>query len=131
LEVNWTICDKKILNGFIKVSIRYCWGNLKGKYKIVLFKVIQFYTVILFVTVSRAMTKPTKWVCDQHGSRPVCVSAQSDQDPCCSLSVSLLVIGFVREQHGSWSDCADAGWSGSMLVANALCWFCHGAAQVY
>jgi hypothetical protein len=26
---------------------------------------------------------------------------QSDQDPCCSLSVSLLVIGFVGEQHGS------------------------------
>jgi hypothetical protein len=24
-----------------------------------------------------------------------------DQDPCCSLSVSLLVIGFVSEQHGS------------------------------
>jgi hypothetical protein len=34
--------------------------------------------------------------------------AHSDQDPCCSLSVSLLVIGFVSEQHGSWSDCADA-----------------------
>jgi hypothetical protein len=27
---------------------------------------------------------------------------------CCSLSVSLLVLGFVSEQHGSWSDCADA-----------------------
>jgi hypothetical protein len=23
-----------------------------------------------------------------------------------------------------------AGWSGSMLVANALCWFCHDAAQM-
>jgi hypothetical protein len=34
-------------------------------------------------------------LCDQHGSRPACASAQSDQDPCCSLSVSLLVIGFV------------------------------------
>jgi hypothetical protein len=32
---------------------------------------------------------------------------QSDQDPCWSLSVSVLVIGFVSEQHGS-SDCADA-----------------------
>jgi hypothetical protein len=56
---------------------------------------------------SRDMTIPTKCVCDQHGSRPVCTSAQSDQDPCCSLSVSLLVIGFVSEQHGSWADCAD------------------------
>jgi hypothetical protein len=28
-------------------------------------------------------------------------SAQSDQDPSCSLSVSLLAIGFVSEQHGS------------------------------
>jgi hypothetical protein len=33
--------------------------------------------------------------------------AQSDQDPCCSLLVSLLVIGFVSKQHGSWSDCVD------------------------
>jgi hypothetical protein len=23
-----------------------------------------------------------------------------------------------------------AGWSGSMLVANPLCWFCHDAAQI-
>jgi hypothetical protein len=23
-----------------------------------------------------------------------------------------------------------AGWSGSMLVANALCWFCHDAAHI-
>jgi hypothetical protein len=39
------------------------------------------------------MTKPTKW---------------SDQDPCCSLAVSLFVIELVSEQHGSLSDCADA-----------------------
>jgi hypothetical protein len=44
---------------------------------------------------------------DQHGSRPACASAQSDQDPWCSLSVSLLVIELVSEQHRSWSDCAD------------------------
>jgi hypothetical protein len=43
---------------------------------------------------------------DQHGSRPTCASAQYDQDPCCS--VSLLVIEYVSEQHGSWSDYADA-----------------------
>jgi hypothetical protein len=42
-----------------------------------------------------------------HLSR-VMTSAQSDQDPCCSLSVSLLIIGLISEQHGSWSDCADA-----------------------
>jgi hypothetical protein len=41
-----------------------------------------------------------KCVCDQHGSRPAC------KDPCCSLSVSLLVIELVSEQHGSWSDSA-------------------------
>jgi hypothetical protein len=57
-------------------------------------------------------------------------SPQSDQDPCCSLSVSVLVIELVSEQHGSLSDCGCAGWSGSMLVANALCWFCHDAAQI-
>jgi hypothetical protein len=32
---------------------------------------------------SHAMTKPTEWVCNQHGSRPACASVQSDQDPCC------------------------------------------------
>jgi hypothetical protein len=34
--------------------------------------------------------------------------AKSDQDPCCSLSVSLLVKVLLSEQHGSWSDYADA-----------------------
>jgi hypothetical protein len=79
--------------------------------------------MLCFYKMSRVTTKPTAWVCDQSGSRQACASAQSDQDPCCSLSVSLLVIGFVSEQHG--------GWSGSMLVANALCWFCRDAAQIY
>jgi hypothetical protein len=51
-------------------------------------------------------------------------SAQSDQDPCCSLSVSLLVIGLVIRMRGC------AGWSGSMLVANPLCWFCRDAAHI-
>jgi hypothetical protein len=41
-------------------------------------------------------------------SHKVDTSAQTDQDPCCSLSVSLLVIEFVSEQHESWSDCVDA-----------------------
>jgi hypothetical protein len=38
------------------------------------------------------------------GLRPAWIqtSLQSDQDPCCSLSDSLLVIGFVSQQHGSW-----------------------------
>jgi hypothetical protein len=63
---------------------------------------------VFTLQLSRVTTKPTWWVCDQHGSRPACTSAQSDQDPCCSLSISLLVIGSVSEQHGSWSDCADA-----------------------
>jgi hypothetical protein len=26
--------------------------------------------------------------------------------------------------------CRCAGWSGSMLVANPLCWFCHDAAHM-
>jgi hypothetical protein len=37
---------------------------------------------------SRVTKKPTECLCDQHAS---------DQDPCYSLSVSLLVIGFVSE----------------------------------
>jgi hypothetical protein len=42
-----------------------------------------------------------EWVCNQHGPRPACGSVQSDQDQCCSLSVSLLAIGLVSELHGS------------------------------
>jgi hypothetical protein len=54
------------------------------------------------------MKKPTQCVCDLHGSRPVCAFAQTDQDPRCSLSISLLVIELVSEQHESWPDCTDA-----------------------
>jgi hypothetical protein len=50
----------------------------------------------------------TNIVCDQQWSWPACASAQSDQDPYCLLSVSLLVVGFVGKQYGSWSDCANA-----------------------
>jgi hypothetical protein len=42
------------------------------------------------------------------------------------LSVNTAV-SVLNEQYGSWSDCA--GWSGSMLAANPLWWFCHGAAH--
>jgi hypothetical protein len=56
------------------------------------------------------------------GSRPACASMQSDQDPCCSLSVSLLATGFVSKQHGSWSDCVavqaglDPCWSKTHIL---------------
>jgi hypothetical protein len=50
---------------------------------------------------SRAMTKPTLCVCDQHGFRPACASAQSDQDPCCSLTNSIASRETDSEQHGS------------------------------
>jgi hypothetical protein len=58
------------------------------------------------------------------GLRPA--SAQSDQDPCCSLTKSITSRETGSEQHGSWSDCS--GWSGSMIVTNPLWWFCHDAA---
>jgi hypothetical protein len=41
-------------------------------------------------------------------------SAQTDQDPCRSLSVSLLEIGLVSEQRGC------AGWSGSMMLERTM-----------
>jgi hypothetical protein len=50
---------------------------------------------------SRVTTKPTQWVCDQHGSRPACASAQSDQDPWCSLTNSFTNTETDSEQHGS------------------------------
>jgi hypothetical protein len=47
---------------------------------------VYLYKYITEHYLSRVTTKPT---------------AQSDQDPCCSLSVSLFEIGLVSEQHGS------------------------------
>jgi hypothetical protein len=50
--------------------------------------------------------------------------AQSDQDPCCSLQVSLLVIGFTSKRT-AWiliRMCEYAVWFGYMLVAYPLCW---------
>jgi hypothetical protein len=51
---------------------------------------------------SRVMTKPTLWVCNQHGSRPACASAQSDQDPCWLLTNRIKSREPDSEQHGSW-----------------------------
>jgi hypothetical protein len=62
---------------------------------------------------SRVMTKP--WVCDQHGSKSACASTQSDQDPCCSITNLITSRETDSEQHGSWSDCADAGRKRTML----------------
>jgi hypothetical protein len=53
---------------------------------------------------------------DQHGSRPACTSAQSDQDPCCSLTNTITSRETDSEQHVSWSDCADA------QASLDLCW---------
>jgi hypothetical protein len=65
----------------------------------------------------------TKRVCDQHGSRPACTSAQSDQVPCCQLSwVSPLVMEYISEQHGSWSDCTDPCWSQTHYVGFVVTW---------
>jgi hypothetical protein len=61
---------------------------------------------------------------NQHGSRPACTFAQSDQDPCCFLTNPFTSRETDGKQHGSWISLQKcAGWSGSMLVANALCCF--------
>jgi hypothetical protein len=57
---------------------------------------------------SRVTTKPTECVCDQHGFKPACAYAQSDQDPFYSLTNPITSSKTDSEQHGSWSDCADA-----------------------
>jgi hypothetical protein len=61
----------------------------------------------MFYHLGRVTTKPTYWVCDQHGSRPACASKQSDQDPCCSLTNPITSRETDSEQYGSWSDCTD------------------------
>jgi hypothetical protein len=61
--------------------------------------------VYIYFVISRpSITRNNIWAASWQNQQSAFASAQSDQDPCCSLSVSLLVIGFVSEQHGSWSD---------------------------
>jgi hypothetical protein len=64
--------------------------------------------IVYFKYLSRVTTKPTYWVCDQHGSSPACASTQSDQDPCCMLTNPITSRETDSEQHESWSDCTDA-----------------------
>jgi hypothetical protein len=45
------------------------------------------------------MTKPMQCVCDQHGSTPACAPAQSDQDPCCSLTNPITSTETDSKQH--------------------------------
>jgi hypothetical protein len=49
--------------------------------------------------------KVHNWAASQQNQHSAFATSM---DPCCSLSVFLFVIEFVSEQHGSWSDCADA-----------------------
>jgi hypothetical protein len=102
LKVNWFIIKDMSNNN------KLCW------YYLVKHQITNSYYYM-----SRVTTKPIKCVCDQHGSRPACASAQSDQDPCCLLTNSILS----RETDS-------AGWSGSMLVANPLSWFCRDTAHI-
>jgi hypothetical protein len=70
-------------------------------------------------------------VCNQHGSRPACTSAQSDQDPCCSLTNPITSREINSVQHGSLSDCADAQagldpyWSQTHYVGFVMAWLLY------
>jgi hypothetical protein len=57
--------------------------------------------------------------------------AQSDQDPCCSLTNPITSSETDSEQHGSWSHCADAQAGLDPCWSQTLCWFCHNAAIIY
>jgi hypothetical protein len=87
----------------------------------------QLQKPLYHLKMSRVATKSTQCICNYYGSRPACASVQSDQDPCCSLSVSRVgkPTAWILIRLGRCT-C----WSGSMLVANALCWFCRDAAQI-
>jgi hypothetical protein len=60
------------------------FSNLQNQFFITFFANLLMVNFMLQSKLSRAMTKPTLCVCDE----------QSDQDLCCSLSVSLLAVGF-------------------------------------
>jgi hypothetical protein len=91
------------------------------------------HIIVKATKLSRVMTKSTYCVCDQHGSRPACASAHSDQNPCCSLTNPITSRETDSEQHGSWSDCADAQagldlcWSDTHYVGFVMArlkWWC-------
>jgi hypothetical protein len=58
-------------------------------------------TIIIIYTLKDCNAGLKRYICNNYQVSRVMTSAQSDQDPCCLLSVSLLVIEFVCEQHGS------------------------------
>ena len=80
---------------------------------------------------SRDMTNPTKWVCDQRRLRSAWASTQSDQSLRCPHEESsgpYLPIERTTKTLIRLGGCP--GWSESSLGAQSLCWFCRVVAQI-
>ena len=85
---------------------------------------------------SHDMTKPTKWVCaqrrpwsdwtsDQPGHLPSLISLR------CALNEWLRTQAFIMQTAKSLIRLGGCqSWSESSLGAQAVCWFCHVAAQI-
>ena len=81
---------------------------------------------VIWVYLSRLVTKPTMWLCAQRRLRSAWASAQSDQSLRCALNRKVRTQGFfmrTAETLIRLSGCP--GWSESSLGAQSFCWFCH------
>ena len=86
---------------------------------------------LVFLNMSRDMTKPTKWLCIQRRLRSAWASAQSDQSLRCSHETMgpQLPIEHTTKTLIRLGGCP--GGSESLLGANSFCWFCHVPAQMF
>ena len=83
------------------------------------------------VHISRGMTKPTKWLCDQRRLISAWASAQSDQSLRCALSAYLRTQGIFMWTAKTLIRLGECpGWSESSLGAYSNFWFCHVAAHM-
>jgi hypothetical protein len=124
IEIHKAVKFQKDIQYLIKYIIPWTKINYEKNKKENYYKIMQKGSVMVLIQCTLPTYEP------RHDKT---ASALSDQDPCCSLSVSLLVIGLVLGKRTTWfliklRGCA--GWTGSMLVANALCWFCRDAAHM-
>jgi hypothetical protein len=84
-----------------------------------------------YCIMAKFISKPTWCICEQHGSRPACASAQSDQGSCCSLTNSITSRETDSEQHGSLSVCTDAQADLDPCLSQTHYVVFYGAAQLF
>jgi hypothetical protein len=124
----WKLQDVTAIHNSLENGSRMCWKNIEWVFLLLRTNFINKHGKKIWAATwqNQHSAFATSMDPDQpaHPRSPIRIHAVL-------LSVSQLVIWFVGEQHGSWSDCADAqAGLDPCWFANPLCWFCHDAAHI-